>query len=101
MGTAETPSPSLRGMQVIQVAMSCADAAATRDWYTSTLGFVSSGGMDTEELPDDGPDIGGIQGLPGASVKILWALDQQDFFQLEFFEYRKPVSRPPRADSRP
>jgi catechol 2,3-dioxygenase-like lactoylglutathione lyase family enzyme len=56
--------------------------------------------MDTEELPPDGPDIGGIQGLPGASVQILWAVDQQDFFQLEFFEYREPSSTPLRSDWR-
>ncbi len=88
------------GMQVVQVASSCADAHTTRDWYTDALGFLASGGMDTKDLPPDGPDIGGIQGLPGASVKILWAVDQQDFFQLEFFEYREPVSRPLNNDWR-
>ena len=87
-------------MQVVQVASSCADAAKTRDWYTDALGFLASGGMDTEDLPPEGPDIGGIQGLPGVSVKILWAVDQQDFFQLEFFEYREPVSRPLNNDWR-
>lgn len=97
MSTAEPPPE----MQVVQVATSCLNATATREWYVGALGFLASGGMDTEDLPPDGPDIGGIQGLPGAAVKILWAVDQQDFFQLEFFEYRQPVSRPLKTDWRP
>jgi catechol 2,3-dioxygenase-like lactoylglutathione lyase family enzyme len=79
--------------KIVQVAMSCRDMQRSRCWYAKLFGYVPSGGLDPATLADP-PDIPSVQGVPGASLQMLWAVDQQDFFQLELFQYRAPEARP-------
>jgi catechol 2,3-dioxygenase-like lactoylglutathione lyase family enzyme len=80
-------------VKLAQVALSCRDMAASRRWYADCFGYRPAGGLDPATLPDP-PDIGAIQGIPGAAVKLLWAVDELDFFQLELFQYGAPEARP-------
>ncbi len=73
---------------------------ASRSWYADAFGYLASGGLDPAALPDP-PDIAGLQGVPGASLELLWAVDQQELFQLELFQYRAPETRPLAPDWRP
>lgn len=48
------------------------------------------------------PSTSRVQGIAGAWEKCGWLIDQQDYFQLEFFEFLQPRTRPrtePRAAS--
>ncbi len=42
-----------------------------------------------------------MQGIPGAWEKCFWLVDQQEYFQLEFFEFLRPKSKPRSQDWRP
>jgi hypothetical protein len=62
----------------------------TRRWYQNTLGFVTSGGTN-----DFGNPIGSwIQGLPNVDVVCKWMVDQQEFLQLEMFQFTTPKRKP-------
>jgi catechol 2,3-dioxygenase-like lactoylglutathione lyase family enzyme len=80
-------------MQIAQIALSCRDHVASRAWYVECLGYLPSGGMDFDAMPEP-PDVAAIQGLPEVSAELVWAVDGQEFFQLEFFRYRRPEPRP-------
>ncbi|SDP47603.1 EthD family reductase [Desulforhopalus singaporensis] len=80
-----------------QVAMSVTDLKTTFAWYQDMFGFLPSGG--TEEFC--GPLFEAIQGIPDVASKTLWAVDQQEFFQLEFFQFKSPEVRPLPKDWRP
>ena len=86
-------------MKIAQVALSSRDMLATRSWYADCFGYLPAGGLDPEALPEP-PDIAAIQGVPGALVKLVWAVDRQEFFQLELFQYQAPQARPLPADWR-
>jgi catechol 2,3-dioxygenase-like lactoylglutathione lyase family enzyme len=40
------------------------------------------------------PSTTRVQGVPGAWEKVSWAVDRQDYFQLEIFQFLAPRSRP-------
>jgi len=42
-----------------------------------------------------------VQGVPGAATTCWWLIDQQDFFQLELFQFHRPRARPLPADWTP
>ncbi|MBK6511977.1 MAG: hypothetical protein IPG06_22795 [Haliea sp.] len=42
------------------------------------------------------PATSNVQGLPGAWERCGWLVDGQDYFQLEFFPFLYPESRPTR-----
>jgi catechol 2,3-dioxygenase-like lactoylglutathione lyase family enzyme len=52
-------------------------------------------------LPGEASALGGLQGVPGAEADICWAVGNEEFFQLEFFQYRTPAPTPRRAAGRP
>jgi catechol 2,3-dioxygenase-like lactoylglutathione lyase family enzyme len=88
-------------LRLVQIASSCRDLLATRSWYAECFGYLpAAGGFDSETYPES-IEIAGLQGVPGASMQVIWAVDQQEFFQLEFFQYRAPEARPLPADWRP
>lgn len=87
----------MAGMAVAQVAFSVLDLDGTYAWYIETFGFLPSGGS-TDLV---GPEAAACQGLPESQSAIKWAVDTQDFFQLEFFRFDRPVPRRRRADWRP
>ncbi|MFV0478437.1 MAG: SRPBCC family protein [Parahaliea sp.] len=74
---------------ICQVAFSCINASRLRRWYQRTFGFSKSG---KAIFPP--PGTSQIQGIPGAWEKCFWLVDQQDYFQLEFFQFTAPVPKP-------
>jgi catechol 2,3-dioxygenase-like lactoylglutathione lyase family enzyme len=87
-------------MGVIQVALSVMNQRATQRWYADVLGYVPTGNYDPFKRPE-APDIAAMQGVPGAAFTMSWAVDQQEFFQLEFFQYRSPTPKPRPSGWRP
>jgi catechol 2,3-dioxygenase-like lactoylglutathione lyase family enzyme len=84
-----------------QVALSVCSHERSLQWYRDVLGYLPAGELVPYLLPEDQrPDSGALQGLPGAQSGMTWAVDQQRFFQLEFFEYVTPEVRPLPADWR-
>jgi catechol 2,3-dioxygenase-like lactoylglutathione lyase family enzyme len=86
-----------RNVPVVQVAFSVRDQRAARRWYQEVLGYIDAGQL---ELPAPEPgepsSVGELQGVPGAVTDVYWAVDQQELFQLEWFQYRHPT--PPEPD---
>ncbi len=80
-----------------QIAFSVTDLKRTHRWYQDVLGFLPSGGTRLFR----GPLASRVQGLPNASSTCWWLMDQQDFFQLELFQFDSPRARPRPADWRP
>ncbi|MCB1853763.1 MAG: SRPBCC family protein [Halieaceae bacterium] len=84
------------GKHVCQVAFTALDAAGLREWYANVFGLVRSG-----KILFFPPSTERVQGVPGAWEKTSWLLDQQDYFQLEFFSFLSPRTRLRPADWRP
>src|SRR5437762_2224890 len=83
---------SIQPPPICQFAFSVVNLDRTRGWYRDMLGFVPSGGTN-----DFGNPFGSwVQGLPNVDVVTKWMVDQQEFFQLEMFEFKspKPKQRP-------
>jgi catechol 2,3-dioxygenase-like lactoylglutathione lyase family enzyme len=78
------------GMTVCQVAFSVLDLERTLSWYQDAFGFVASGG----NTDQGGPEVAAMQGLPACRCDMAWLVDDQDFFQLEFFRYAEPTPKP-------
>lgn len=82
--------PTIVPPPICQVAFSVLDLQRTRGWYQRVFGFLPSGSTSLFGNP-----IGSwIQGLPDVETTTGWMMDQQDFLQLEMFEYRHPKPRP-------
>jgi catechol 2,3-dioxygenase-like lactoylglutathione lyase family enzyme len=89
--------PSIQPPPICQFAFSVLNLDRTRAWYRNMLGFVPSGGTN-----DFGNPIGSwIQGLPNVDVVTKWMVDQQEFMQLEMFEFKSPVPKPRPMDWAP
>ncbi len=82
--------------QICQVAFTALNAPALREWYANVFGLVKSGKM--LFFP---PATSRVQGIPGAWEKCSWLIDQQDYFQLEFFQFWKPRGQLKPTDWRP
>lgn len=92
--TAPVSGPAIDGPSICQVAYSVLNLDRTRIWYHDTLGFLPSGGTDSF-----GNIFGSwVQGLPRVEVRTKWMVDQQEFMQLEMFEFANPVPKPRPAD---
>ncbi len=82
--------PVIEPPSLCQFAYSVTNLDRTRGWYREMLGFVPSGGTN-----DFGNPFGSlVQGLPNVDVVCKWMVDQQDFFQLEMFEFKSPAPKP-------
>jgi hypothetical protein len=84
------------GKHICQVAFSAINGPALREWYANVFGLVKSG-----KVIFFPPSTSKVQGIPGAWEKCSWLVDQQDYFQLEFFQFWRPRSRLKPADWRP
>jgi hypothetical protein len=82
--------------QVCQVAFSALNGPGLREWYAQVFGLVKSG-----KVIFFPPSTTNVQGIPGAWEKCSWLIDQQDYFQLEFFQFWKPRTRLKPANWRP
>ncbi len=80
-----------------QIAMSVTDLPRTHAWYTGAFGYVPSSGTNSFK----GYLAEKIQGITGARSTCWWLSDQQEFFQLELFQFHRPETRPMPTDWRP
>ena len=81
---------------ICQVAFSALNGPRLRQWYAEVFGLVKSG-----KVIFFPPSTSNIQGIPGAWEKCSWLIDQQDYFQLEFFQFWKPRFKLKPNDWRP
>ena len=81
-----------------QVAFSVVDLAATERWFREGLGFLPAGG--SRRLMR-GPLASAVQGLPRVASTCWWMVDRSAFFQLELFQFERPVARLMAHDARP
>ncbi len=82
------PEPSAQ-MPLWHVAFSVHDLRVTHRWYHDTLGLLYARGTSLMM----GPLVSWSLGLRGVATSCWWLNDSQDLFQLEMFEFRRPVSR--------
>ncbi|MGI9295793.1 MAG: SRPBCC family protein, partial [Pseudomonadales bacterium] len=81
---------------ICQVAFSALDAKALKSWYQQAFGLLDAGGTIF-----GGPSTTRVQGLPGVWEKCGWLIDSQHYFQLEFFQFWNPKTKPRRSDWQP
>ena len=79
----------LNGQNICQVAFSALDAGRLRSWYQDVFGLVNS-----SATIFGGPPTSRVQGMPNVWERCLWLIDSQDYFQLEFFQFWSPKSKP-------
>jgi catechol 2,3-dioxygenase-like lactoylglutathione lyase family enzyme len=81
---------------VCQVGFVALDGTGLREWYFNVFGLVKSG-----KVIFFPPSTTRVQGVPNAWEKTSWLIDQQDYFQLEFFQFLNPRTRLKPLDWRP
>ena len=81
-----------------QIALSVADLRLTERWFREGLGFLPAGGS---RLAMRSPLASRIQGLPKAASTCWWLVDRNELFQLELFQFERPLARLMPADFRP
>src|ERR1035437_3593054 len=81
-----------------QIAISVADVQRSHRWYRDIFGYQESGGTYMFV-----PLLGSakVQGVPDATSVCWWLMDQQEFFQIELFQFSKPTPQPLPEDWRP
>ena len=97
--TAPLASPDRRlAPPLSQVAFSVVDLAATERWFREGLGFWPAGGSRWRMR---GPLASSVQGLPRVASTCWWMVDRNEFFQLEMFQFERPLARLMEHDFRP
>jgi len=91
MGRSSANRPAILG----QIALNVYDLGV-RDWYARTFGFVYAGATDMFF----GPTATRVQGIPRVAERCKWLIDGKADFQLEFFKFLSPRSKPRRPDAR-
>jgi catechol 2,3-dioxygenase-like lactoylglutathione lyase family enzyme/uncharacterized protein YndB with AHSA1/START domain len=81
-----------------QVAFSVVDLRATEHWFREGLGFLPAGGS---RQMMSGPLAALVQGLPGAASNCWWLVGRNPWFQLELFQFRRPMAKLMPDDARP
>ena len=81
-----------------QVAFSVVDLAATERWFREGLGFWPAGGS---RRMMRGPLASAVQGLPRVASTCWWMVDRNEWFQLEMFQFERPLARLMAHDVRP
>lgn len=85
-------------LPLTQIAISVSDVQRSQRWYRDIFGYQESGGTYLF-IPLLGSHK--VQGVPGATSVCWWLMDQQEFFQIEMFQFSKPVARSLPDDWRP
>lgn len=81
-------------LRVFQLALVSNDLPGSVRLYAEAFGFRNAGGQCSWSSR--------VQGIgPDARHVMWWLIGQQEFFQLEIFQYSRPESRPLPADWRP
>jgi len=81
-----------------QIAFSVIDLRRTERWFREGLGFLPAGGS---SLLMSSPVAGRVQGLPGAASTCWWLVGRNPWFQIEMFQFRRPVAKLMPAGFRP
>jgi catechol 2,3-dioxygenase-like lactoylglutathione lyase family enzyme len=81
-----------------QIALSVIDLRRTEHWFREGLGLLPAGGS---RLMMRGPLASLIQGLPKAASTCWWLVGRNPWFQLELFQFERPLARPMPPDFRP
>lgn len=81
-----------------QIAFSAVDLRLTERWFREGLGFLPAGGS---RLMASSPLAARVQGLPRSASTIWWLVGRDAGFQLELFQFRRPIARLMPADFRP
>ena len=76
--------------RLIQIALSVVDLRETERWLREGFGFVPAGG--SRRLMR-GPLASRIQGLPRVASTCWWLRDRNDWFQIEMFQFERPIAR--------
>ncbi len=84
--------------RLIQIALSVVDLRDTDRWLREGFGFVPAGGS---RRMMRGPLASRIQGLPRVASTCWWLGDRNDWFQIEMFQFERPVARLMPHDARP
>lgn len=83
---------------LFQLAFSVVDLRRTEAWFHDGLGFLPAGG---NIRMMSGPIASRVQGVPGAASCAWWMVARNAWFQLELFQFRRPVAKLMPADFRP
>jgi catechol 2,3-dioxygenase-like lactoylglutathione lyase family enzyme len=94
MSDVQSPHAS---MPLWHLALSVADLRRTHHWYHETLGLMFSRATNLFV----GPLFTWTLGLRGAAATCWWLNDRQDLFQLELFQFKRPLTRALPAEWRP
>ena len=81
-----------------QIALSVVDLRLTERWFREGLGFLPAGGS---RLAMRGPLASCVQGLPRAASTCWWLVGRNEWFQLELFQFERPMARLMPGDFRP
>jgi catechol 2,3-dioxygenase-like lactoylglutathione lyase family enzyme len=94
VGDVQAPNAS---MPLWHVGLSVADLHRTHHWYHETLGLMFARATNLFI----GPQFTWTLGLRGAAATCWWLNDRQDLFQLELFQFKRPLTRALPAEWRP
>jgi uncharacterized protein YndB with AHSA1/START domain len=83
---------------ICQLAFSVVDLRDTERWFREGLGFLPAGGNITLM---SGPIAARVQGLPGVASCAWWLVGRNPWFQIEMFQFRRPMAKLMPADFRP
>ncbi|MBK9521900.1 MAG: SRPBCC family protein [Rhodocyclaceae bacterium] len=81
-----------------QIAFSVVDLRRTERWFREGLGFLPAGGS---SLMMSGPLAAKVQGIPKAASTCWWLVGRNPWFQIEMFQFRRPMAKLMPADFRP
>ena len=81
-----------------QIAFSVVDLRLTERWFREGFGLVASGGS---RALMRGPLAANVQGLPRVASTCWWLLGRNSWFQLELFQFERPMANLMPADFRP
>ena len=81
-----------------QIAFSVVDLRLTERWFREGFGLLPAGGS---RAMMRGPLAANVQGLPRAASTCWWLLGRNSWFQLELFQFERPMAGLMPTDSRP
>ncbi|WP_405598044.1 MULTISPECIES: SRPBCC family protein [unclassified Streptomyces] len=82
--------PTSEHPSLCQVAFSVIDLARTERWFREGLGFWPAGGA---RALMRGPLASAVQGLPRVASTCRWLVGRNEWFQLEMFQFERPLAR--------
>ena len=81
-----------------QIAFSVVDLRLTERWFREGFGLLPAGGS---RALMRGPLAANVQGLTRAASTCWWLLGRNSWFQLELFQFERPMAKLMPADFRP